>query len=129
MQRPEEIKNEVAALVKRLPMKLRKNAREEVLLEAIDARVLAISAEGKLIWLNENKTLLAYFSGRMWCGDSSQYSKRTGRYVWKCGNRRFPEKDLDDLFEVKGLRGLRRQRKWCPLSEGFEIIDNLFVGR
>ena len=56
----------VADLVKHLPMKLRMGLRVEVLSAAVEEGLLTVTAEGKLVWLLESKTLLAYYCGRMW---------------------------------------------------------------
>ena len=38
----------------------------------------------------------------------------------------FPTKLVEDLFEEKGLRDLRKQRRNMPLPQGHELIDSLF---
>lgn len=119
--------NELTDLVKHLPIKLRKGLREDVLLAAIEENYISVQTDGKLRWMLDNKTLQAYFCGRMWCGDSCVYSKRTEALIWKQGSRHFPAKDLSDLFGVKGLRDLRKLRNRCNLPECVELIENLFL--
>lgn len=117
---------EPAALVKKLPLKLRICIREDILIAAIRESYILVADDGHLQWQLESKTLLAYLCGRVWCGDSSAYFKRRDAHVWKHGKRHFPEHALEELFGVQGLRNLRRQRNLLPPPEGFELIDSLF---
>lgn len=125
------VRNEAMAdLVKNLPMKLRVGLRVEVLCAAVEEGFLTVTAEGKLVWLLESKTLLAYFCGRMWCGDTPIYNKRVGGYVWVSGGARFPKKDLVALFGVGNLRTLREQRctNVALLPVGWELVEKVFCG-
>ncbi len=117
--------NEVAELVKHLPVKLRIGLNTDALEVAIEENVISIEGDGRLKWKLENKTLLAHFCGRMWCGDTIVYNKRKGQWRWKLGERDFPEKDLNWLFGEEGLRNLRRQRNLCAPPFGFEWVDKV----
>lgn len=117
---------EVAELVKTLPMKLRTDIDVEVLKVALQEGVVRISDDGHWVWTLESKTLLAYFCGRLWCGDTPCYSRKTGAYVWRLGERNFPKKDLVKLFGVTNLRTLRKNKNFCTLPAGWEIIDKFF---
>jgi len=123
-----ESRNRILQLVKHLPMKLRVGLRVEVLCAAVEAGFLTVTAEGKLAWMLESKTLLAYFCGRMWCGDTPYYNKRAGGYVWMSGGVRFPKKDLVALFGVENLRTLRSQRcaNVALLPAGWELVERIF---
>lgn len=118
--------NEVAELVKRLPMKLRAGVRAEALRAALQEGLVTVSDDGRWQWQLESKTLLAYFCGRMWCGDTPLYSKHARGYIWQSGQGRFPRKDLVALFGVSTLRLLRKQRIWAPLPKGWEQVDKFF---
>lgn len=119
------IRDEVAALVKQLPMKLRYKADPRVLTLAVEQCYIAIDEQGRLRWLLESKTLLAYFCGRMWCGDTPRNAR--GRQVWVQGGCSFPAKDLDALFAATNLRTLREKRKKSLLPTGAELVDTLFA--
>lgn len=114
--------------MKHLPMKLRVGLRVEVLCAAVEEGLLSVTAEGRLVWMLESKTLLAYFCGRMWCGDTPIYNRRVGGHVWKSGGGRFPSKDLVALFGVGNLRTLREQRctNVAVLPAGWELVEKLF---
>ncbi len=116
----------VAELVKRLPMKLRIGVRAEVLSVALQEGLVTVTADGHWQWQLESKTLLAYFCGRMWCGDTPLYSKRASGYIWQSGEGRFPRKDLVALFGVRNLRTLREQRYMGMLPMGWELVDKIF---
>lgn len=118
--------DEVAALVKRLPMKLRVGMRAEVLSAALQEGLLSAADEGHWLWLLPSKTLLAYFCGRIWCGDMALYNPRVKAYLWQGGNGRFPQKDLTGLFGVHNLRTLRGQRILEPLPAGWELVERIF---
>ena len=116
----------VAELVKRLPMKLRVSVRTEVLTLALQEGYLSVTDDGHWVWRLESKTLLAYFCGRMWCGDTPLYSKRARGYIWQSGGVRFPKKDLVALFGVRNLRTLREQRYMGLLPAGWELVEKMF---
>lgn len=116
----------VAELVKRLPMKLRIGVRAEVLSAALQEGLLSVDDEGHWHYMLENKTLLAYFCGRMWCGDTPVYSKCTRGYVWQEGEGCFPRKEVEKLFGVSNLRTLREQRYKRMLPVGWELVEKIF---
>lgn len=116
----------VAELVKRLPIKLRIGVRAEVLMAALQEGFVTVSDDGRWQWQLESKTLLAYFCGRMWCGDTPLYSQRARGWVWQVGQGRFPRKDLVALFGVRNLRTLREQRYMGMLPVGWELVEAVF---
>jgi len=126
MARNEVQPERMAELVKHLPRKLRTRVRIEVLQAAMAHGYITITVEGRLQWHLPNKTLLAYFCGRMWCGDSSQYSNIAHAHVWKRTRYAFPDKDLSVLFGVRNLRLLRKKRFLRRLPHGWELVDPLF---
>lgn len=116
---------QMRALVKQMPMKLRAGVQIEVLVGAVEEHVIELTEDGGLRWMPESKTLQAYFCGRMWCGDAAQ-RKRNGEYAWRRGKKDFPSRDLERLFGVRGLRNLRFKREYLTPPAGFELIDMLF---
>ena len=75
-------------------------------------------------WTAGSKTLLAYFAGRLLCGDYPKWS--SGKELWMQGRGRLPEKELSELFGTSSLRTLRKNNFFSPLPEGHEMIDSLF---
>ena len=118
--------NELAELVKLLPKRVRERADIKVISAAIAERLIDITEDRRLMWLPENKTLLAYFCGRMWCGDSTHYYSDCRSWMWQRGRKMFPEKDLNLLFGEKNLRTLRKNRDLCVPPKGWELVEKIF---
>lgn len=76
-------------------------------------------------WLAGSEKLLAYFCGRLVCGDDVRPSKRCG-YVWEKGVGRFPAKQLNRMFGTASLRQLRDKGLGLRAPEGHEMVDRLF---
>ena len=126
MRRTFQKTDELAELAKQLPMRLRVGLRVEVLWAALQEGYLCITDDGRWEWLLESKTLLAYFCGKMWCGDTAIYSKHVNGYIWQSGEQQFPKKDLMALFGVRNLRTLREQRYQALLPLGWQLVENVF---
>ena len=75
-------------------------------------------------WTAGSKTLLAYFMGRLLCGDFPKWGKVKG--LWMQGKGVFPDMELKRLFGVGSLRSLRKKGFFSPLPQGHEMIDSLF---
>ena len=75
-------------------------------------------------WTAGSKTLLAYFAGRLLCGDYPKWSG--GKGLWMKGKGRLPEKELSELFGTSSLRTLRKNNFFSPLPQGHEMVDSLF---
>lgn len=116
----------VAALVKQLPLKLRARLRVEVLARAVQAGLIGLCADGHLLWMGGNNTLLAYFCGKMWCGDRGRYSRRKQGHIWTMGNRTFPAAELNRLFGLTTLKQTRNRRKDRLLPQCWEVVDELW---
>ena len=117
----------LAELYRNLPMKVRKGMCMDVMEAAIGANLIEITREGGLRWLSGNNTLLAYFCGKMWCGDYGWYSRRKGMWLWQMGKKgEFPAAALNRLFGITTLKQTRKRRENMPLPEFFEIVDDLF---
>ena len=96
-----------------------------IIQKAMEKGLLAMTPSGHLHGLMRSKTLLAYFIGRLWSGDEVKNDAVTHEPIWVlCSS--FPSKLVEDLFEEKGLRDLRKQRRNMPLPQGHELIDSLF---
>jgi len=95
---------------------------------AMNKGYIVIAEDGEhLEWTLGNKTLLAYFCGKMWCGDIGVYSARKKCMLWQCGKGAFPADALKHVFNTNVLATSRCRRKNMPLPQHFELIDNLFV--
>ncbi|MGN0047343.1 MAG: hypothetical protein ACI37U_00390 [Bacteroides sp.] len=116
----------VATLVKQLPLKLRARLRVEVLARAVQAGLIGLCADGHLLWMGGNNTLLAYFCGKMWCGDRGRYSRRKQGHIWTMGNRTFPAAELNRLFGLTTLKQTRNRRKDRLLPQCWEVVDELW---
>lgn len=96
-----------------------------IIQKAMKKGLLAMTPSGHLHGLMRSKTLLAYFIGRLWSGDEVKNDAVTHEPIW-VQRSSFPTKLVEDLFEEKGLRDLRKQRRNMPLPQGHELIDSLF---
>lgn len=96
-----------------------------IIQKAMEKGLLAMTPSGHLHELMRSKTLLAYFIGRLWSGDEVKNDAVTHEPIWVLRSS-FPTKLVEDLFEEKGLRDLRKQRRNMPLPQGHELIDSLF---
>lgn len=100
-------------------------AKVRIIQKAMKKDLLAMTPSGHLHGLMRSKTLLAYFIGRLWSGDEVKNDAVTHEPIWVLRSS-FPTKLVEDLFEEKGLRDLRKQRRNMPLPQGHELIDSLF---
>ena len=96
-----------------------------IIQKAMEKGLLAMTPSGHLHGLMRSKTLLAYFIGRLWSGDEVKNDAVTLEPIWVLRSS-FPTKLVEDLFEEKGLRDLRKQRRNMPLPQGHDLIDSLF---
>ena len=96
-----------------------------IIQKAMKKGLLAMTPSGHLHGLMRSKTLLAYFIGRLWSGDEVKNDAVTHEPIWVLRSS-FPTKLVEDLFEEKGLRDMRKQRRNMPLPQGHELIDSLF---
>lgn len=96
-----------------------------IIQKAMEKGLLAMTPSGHLHGLMRSKTLLAYFIGRLWSGDEVKNDAVTHEPIWVLRSS-FPTKLVENLFEEKGLRDLRKQHRNMPLPQGHELIDSLF---
>lgn len=117
--------NEMATLSKLLQHTM---LNKEAFLHAVEKGFIVSSEDGKhLQWTLGNNTLLAYFCGRMWCGDRGVFSKHMDDTIWQMGTRGvFPAKELNEIFGIVDMKDLRRKRKFRTLPKNFQLVDNLF---
>lgn len=120
------VAEEAEAIRQRLPKKLRRHYNAQVMLKAIREDLIVMTDDGHLRWNHESSTLLAYFCGRMWCGDKAVCCRHGSRKIWKRGNRPFLETELELLFGVPHLRQLREKRFFLTIPNDAQLIDSLF---
>ncbi|MDO4196442.1 MAG: hypothetical protein Q4D33_09855 [Prevotellaceae bacterium] len=116
----------VAVLAKQLPLSIRRGFNVDIIVSAIEENIIALGDDGHLVWLPQNNTLLAYFCGRMWCGDKPVYIRSKGCQCWKTGKGIFHDIAFEQLFGVKDLRKTRWRRIGRRTPENADIIDELF---
>ena len=69
----------------------------------------------------KSKVLLAYFCGKIYCGDSIKNG------TWIAGNEDFfPDKQLSSLFDSPQLGASRRKKLMDNAPIGYKMIDRLF---
>lgn len=78
--------------------------------KAIEKGYMEALPDGKYNWIG-NDVDLAYFIGALYCGDTVE--ENTNYTVWKKGKKRFPAKNVEDLFgkNVAQLRINRTSQK------------------
>ena len=103
-----------------------KMRNSEAFNKAISNGYIQPQDDGHLKWTLGSQTLLAYFMGRLLCGDYGKFCKRKKAKVWVKGNRTFPDKNLCELFGVNTLKQLRQKRTLQAIPDYSELIDNLF---
>ena len=112
-----------------LPPALRRAMLDEQAFErALQEGYVELTSEGQLRWRLGSNTLLAYFLGRLFCGDSARFSARKQQSVWTQGAGAFPATALNRVFGVSHLKELRKNRLLSPLPTHHEWIDKLFEG-
>ena len=107
-----------------LPDGLRRQVRDRRALERALERGYVVPQSDHWEWTAGSKRLLAYFMGRLLCGDYPKWSH--GKGLWMQGEGTFPEKELKKLFGLGSLRSLRKNGFFSPLPQGSEMIDSLF---
>ena len=120
---------QLAELVKHLPIKLRSKGSIAALEAAVKQNYISVKEDHTLQWEAECKTLLAYFCGKAWSGDYSRYSRTCGKTIWKTGNIPFPSSEIDRLFNTNSLKQIRNNRKNTALPYRWQLIDELFDKR
>lgn len=90
---------------------------------AIEAGLMRQTAIG-YEWL-ESQVLLAYFCGKIYCGDYVKVGKMDS--TWKAGNEAFfPEKALGKLFSCPNIGISRRKQLEGTPPKGYQRIEQLF---
>ena len=99
-------------------------AVSESVLAAIDQKLISFTDTG-LKWKRSN-VLLAYFFGRLICGDTIKegaMDQKMYYIVGGYGSEPFPEKELEDLFGVTSLRQARNNRSGRAAPKGYKEIE------
>lgn len=90
---------------------------------AIGAGLMKQTANG-YEW-TESQVLLAYFCGKIYCGDYVKVGKMDS--TWKAGNEAFfPEKALGKLFSRPNIGISRRKQLEGTPPKGYQKIEQLF---
>lgn len=90
---------------------------------AIEAGLMRQTANG-YEW-TESQVLLAYFCGKIYCGDYVKVGKMDS--IWKAGNEAFfPEKTLGKLFNRPNIGISRRKQLEGTPPKGYRKIEQLF---
>lgn len=90
---------------------------------AIEAGLMRQTANG-YEW-TESQVLLAYFCGKIYCGDYVKVGKMDS--TWKAGNDAlFPEKALGTLFNRPNIGASRRKQLEGTPPKGYQKIEQLF---
>ena len=90
---------------------------------AIGAGLMKQTANG-YEW-TESQVLLAYFCGKIYCGDYVKVGKMDS--IWKAGNEAFfPEKALGKLFSRPNNGASRRKQLEEKKKKGYQKIEQLF---
>ena len=90
---------------------------------AIEAGLMNQTANG-YEW-TESQVLLAYFCGKIYCGDYVKVGKMDS--TWKAGNEAFfPEKALGKLFSRPNIGISRRKQLEGTPPKGYQKIEQLF---
>ena len=111
-----------------LPDKLDTDDAKRLFSEAIKDNLMYIEGD-KYVWCKSN-ALLAYFCGRIYCGDTLIKEKVTGELVVKRNSTIFPESALMSLFynkdgcPIRNLGQSRLQLHYPPKEH--ETVDILF---
>lgn len=123
---PEEPRSRASEV---LPPALRQAMLDERAFEQAFAKgYIEVADKGQLCWRLDSNTLLAYFLGRLFCGDSAKWSRRKEQGMWMQGERAFPASALSRVFGVKHLKELRKNRLFSSLPQHHTWIDQLFEG-
>lgn len=115
----------LAAHSRVLQLKMRNARAFEI---AVEEGYIVVADDGQhLRWTLGSDVLLAYFCGRVWCGDRGFRSRRKGKCVWRLGDGVFPAAELGRLFGLSALKQKRNNRKNMALPGCYQLVDNLFV--
>jgi hypothetical protein len=108
-----------------LSQRLDKPLARKIFQKAIDAGMME-EVDCHYHWKGD-KVLLAYMCGRIYCGDIPKKGRYEDRPIWKYGNNdNFPDKDLNELFNVTLLRQSRQNRKDATVPNNSSRIDDFF---
>lgn len=108
---------------KRVAMKLTE-AQQQAFILAVERDYMSPIGDGTYDW-KLPKVLLAYFLGRLFCGDYISTDNVAGREEWTSGNKDFPEQQLCQLFGMQSISANRRTRLGKVVPDGYEKIESL----
>lgn len=129
IQLPIEKKKE-NILLPDLPDKLNTDDAKKMFEKAVKAGLMQPLKDKDGYQWNKSNVLLAYFCGKIFCGDRLKQDDVTKEWIVKRGGTFFPETALNSFFlnekrqNIKNLGQSRLQMQRPP--EGYKDIDNLF---
>lgn len=98
--------------------------QEDAFSLAVSRSYMSPNGDGSYDW-KLPKVLLAYFLGRLFCGDYISTDNVAGREEWTSGNKDFPEQQLCQLFGMQSISANRRTRLGKVLPDGYEKIESI----
>lgn len=118
------VQSELATLTKQLQETMLNASAFD---KAVAMGYIVMAEDGQhLVWALGNNALLAYFCGKLWCGDKGVFSRRKQAMLWSPGKLMFPAAQLNRTFGVTTLKQIRIKRKNLTLPRCFQLVDNLF---
>lgn len=99
-------------------------SQQQALSLAVERGYMSPIGDGTYDW-KLSKVLLAYFLGRLFCGDYISTDNVAGREEWTAGGKDFPEQQLCRLFGLQAISINRRSRLGKAVPEGYEKIEGL----
>lgn len=114
----------------KLPCELNNDEAKKMFSKAVNAGLMHPLSNGSGYQWNKSNVLLAYFCGKIYCGDGLVQDTVTKEWYVKRGSTFFPETALMSLFVNKGGKAIRnlgqsRLQMQRP-PRGYEDIDGLF---
>lgn len=91
---------------------------------AIERGYMSDCGDGTYHW-RLSKVLLAYFLGRLFCGDYVSRDNVAEREEWISGGKDYPEAQLASLFDAGNVAANRRTRLGKAVPEGYEKIEGV----
>ena len=107
------------------PEDLNTDKAKRLFKKAVEAGFMQPLSNGKGYQWNRSNALLAYFCGKIYCGDKLKQDTTTKDWMLKRGETFLPETDLMSFFVKKENLGQSRLQMQRP-PKGYKDIDSLF---
>lgn len=112
------------------PKELNTDGAKKLFSKAVKAGLMQPLSNGNGYQWNKSNVLLAYFCGKIYCGDELEQETVTKEWIVKRGSTFFPETTLMSFFvnkEKKAMKNLGQSRLQMQRPpKDHEDIDNLF---